>query len=148
MIRASRPVGGYGGRTVRDRKDADFPMAASKEGGERLTAMMPRRARALLFSTTLIALVLAGPASARRPGSRSELARIHGKIQFVGSFPDFKVQVVTAFPDLKVKRVASFPDSPGLWQVVDSFPDFKIQVVESFPDFKIQYVESFPGVAR
>ncbi len=85
------------------------------------------------------------PSSAARP-DRSQLARIHGKIQFVSSFPDYKVQVVTSFPDLKVKKVASFPDAPGKWQIVTSHPDFKIQIVNSFPDFKIQYVESFPGV--
>lgn len=81
-------------------------------------------------------------------GSKPNVSRIFGKIQFVESFPDFKVQVVDSFPDLKVKRVASFPDSPGKWQIVQSFPDFKIQIVSAFPDFKIQYVDSFPGVAR
>ena len=74
-----------------------------------------------------------------------EIARIHGKIQFVTSFPDYKVEVVTAFEDLRVQLVESFPDQPGEWQIVDSFPDYKIQIVESFPDFKVRYVDSFPG---
>ncbi len=71
---------------------------------------------------------------------------LHGKVQFVESFPDIKIQIVESFPDLKVKLVESFPDDCGEWQVVESFPDFKVQVVESFPDLKIQYVESFPGL--
>ena len=78
--------------------------------------------------------------------SKPDLSKIHGKIQFVTSFPDYKVQVVTSFPDLKVEKVNSFPDGPGKWQIVDSFPDYKIQIVDSFPDFKIEYVTSFPGV--
>lgn len=94
------------------------------------------------------ALYLTFPVSAERACSRSEVAQVYGKIQFVTSFPDYKVQVVNSFPDLKVLKVSSFPDAVGKWQVVESFPDFKIQIVESFPDFKIQYVESFPGLAR
>lgn len=75
-----------------------------------------------------------------------DLAKIHGKIQFVTSFPDYKVQVVDSFADLHVQKVTSFPDKPGKWQIVESFPDYKIQIVSSFPDFKIKYVTSFPGV--
>ena len=71
---------------------------------------------------------------------------LHGKVQFVESFPDIKIQFVESFPDIKVKLVESFPDDCGEWQVVESFPDFKVQVVESFPDIKVQYVESFPGM--
>lgn len=71
---------------------------------------------------------------------------LHGKIQFVKSFPDIKVQVVESFPDLKVEIVDSFPDECGEWQIVDSFPDLKVQIVESFPDIKIKFVESFPGL--
>jgi hypothetical protein len=70
---------------------------------------------------------------------------LHGKIQFVTSFPDVKVQFVESFPDVKVKFVNSFPDDCGEWQVVNSFPDIKVQIVESFPDIKIKVVESFPG---
>lgn len=72
--------------------------------------------------------------------------KLHGKIQFVNSFPDLKVQVVESFPDLKVKIVDAFPDECGKWQIVTSFPDIKVQVVESFPDIKIKFVESFPGL--
>lgn len=78
--------------------------------------------------------------------SKSEIAAVKGKIQFVDSFPDYKVQIVDSFPDLKVKKVTSFPDDTGEWQIVTSFPDFKIQIVTSFPDFKVKYVDSFPGL--
>lgn len=71
---------------------------------------------------------------------------LHGKVQFVTSFPDIKIQYVSSFPDIKVKFVSSFPDDCGEWQVVESFPDFKVQIVESFPDLKVQIVESFPGM--
>jgi hypothetical protein len=71
---------------------------------------------------------------------------LHGKIQFVESFPDLTVQVVQSFPDLKVKIVNSFPDDCGEWQIVDSFPDIKVKIVESFADIKIKFVESFPGI--
>lgn len=75
-----------------------------------------------------------------------DLARIHGRIQVVESFPDFRVKVVESFADLHVQVVDSFPDAPGKWIMVDSFPDHRIQFVESFPDFTIRYVSSFPGV--
>ncbi len=74
-----------------------------------------------------------------------DVAAIHGRIQFVTSFPDYKVKIVSSFADLHVKQVTSFPDAPGKWLIVDSFPDYKIQIVDSFPDFTIKYVESFPG---
>jgi hypothetical protein len=77
-----------------------------------------------------------------------DLSRIHGRVQFVTSFPDYRVKVVDSFPDLQVQMVTSFPDKPGQWQKVDSFPDFKVQIVDSFPDFTIQYVTSFPGPAK
>ena len=72
--------------------------------------------------------------------------KLHGKVQFVESFPDIKIQYVTSFPDIKVKFVSSFPDDCGEWQTVESFPDFKVQVVESFPDLKVKIVDSFPGM--
>ncbi len=74
-----------------------------------------------------------------------DVSAIHGRIQFVTSFPDYKVKIVDSFADLHVQMVESFPDDPGKWKVVESFPDYKIQIVESFPDFTIKYVESFPG---
>jgi hypothetical protein len=99
-----------------------------------------------------IAGVLAVLASFPRESSAGEqkvdVSRIHGRIQFVTSFPDYKVQVVSSFPDLKVQMVTSFPDKPGQWQKVDSFPDYKVQIVDSFPDFTIQYVDSFPGAGK
>jgi hypothetical protein len=72
--------------------------------------------------------------------------KLHGKVQIVNAFPDFKVQKVTAFPDLKVQEVNAFPDTCGKWQFVTAFPDFKIQYVTAFPDFKVQFVNAFPGV--
>jgi len=72
--------------------------------------------------------------------------KLHGKVQFVSSFPDIKIEYVESFPDIKVKFVTSFPDDCGEWQVVESFPDFKVQIVESFPDIKVKIVESFPGM--
>lgn len=71
---------------------------------------------------------------------------LHGKVEFVESFPDIKIQYVTSFPDIKVEFVDSFPDDCGEWQRVDSFPDFTVQIVQSFPDIKVQIVDSFPGM--
>ena len=72
---------------------------------------------------------------------------LHGKVEFVNSFPDLKIEFVTSFPDIKVKFVESFPDDCGEWQIVTSFPDFTVQVVDSFPDLKVEQVESFPGMS-
>ncbi len=72
--------------------------------------------------------------------------QLHGKVEFVDSFPDIKIEFVESFPDIKVKFVDSFPDDCGEWQKVTSFPDFKVQVVTSFPDLKVQKVSSFPGM--
>lgn len=105
------------------------------------TCTLRRNAALALCSAVLLAqggLIQAAPPA--------DLAAIHGKIQFVDSFPDYKVKVVESFADLHVQMVTSFPDRPGKWQVVTSFPDYKIQLVDSFPDFTIKYVQSFPGV--
>ena len=98
----------------------------------------------------LAAAVLTGGALlvVRADEKKVHVAKIHGRIQYVNSFPDYKAQAVTSFPDLRVEIVESFPDKPGQWQIVDSFPDYKIQMVNSFPDFTIQYVKSFPGPAK
>jgi hypothetical protein len=112
---------------------------------------MMRRDILLPFAIAgLIALVLLGPRGMETQAAekRVDVDRIHGRIQFVTSFPDYKVQVVNSFPDLKVQMVTSFPDKPGLWQKVDSFPDYKVQIVDSFPDFTVQWVNSFPGSAK
>lgn len=85
------------------------------------------------------------PAQPCKSIGKAEACRLHGKVKFVTSFPDYKIQIVNSFPDAKVKKVTAFPDKPGEWKVVDSFPDFTVQVVDSFPDFKVQYVDSFPG---
>ncbi|HEY8835807.1 MAG TPA: hypothetical protein VIM09_09505 [Chthoniobacterales bacterium] len=60
--------------------------------------------------------------SVRAGDKKVDVSKIHGRIQFVNSFPDYKVQAVT-----------SFPDAPGKWQIVESFPDYKIEMVDSFP---------------
>jgi hypothetical protein len=85
--------------------------------------------RATLILVMLLAL------AARAGDKKVDVSKIHGRIQFVQSFPDYKVQAVTSFPDLRV-------------QIVKSFPDYKIEMVNSFPDFKIQFVKSFPGPAK
>lgn len=72
--------------------------------------------------------------------------KLHGKVQFVDDFPDFKIQYVKHFPDLNVEFVDNFPNDCGEWQVVDQFPDFKVQVVEHFPDLKVKKVKHFPGM--
>ncbi|HKP02472.1 MAG TPA: hypothetical protein VJU77_03835 [Chthoniobacterales bacterium] len=101
------------------------------------------------YVTAIAIAALAFLALAVRAGDKKGAAsKVHGRIQYVTSFPDYKVQAVTSFPDLRVQIVTSFPDKPGMWQIVDSFPDYKIQMVNSFPDFTIQYVESFPGAAK
>ena len=100
-------------------------------------------ARSLATAALLALLILA----ARAGDKKVNVAKVHGRIQYVKSFPDYKVQAVTSFPDLRVQIVESFPNSPGQWQIVDSFPDYKIEMVDSFPDFKVQYVSSFPGPA-
>lgn len=108
---------------------------------------------AIAFTLALVSGVATARADAACPGPAPcdakeslDLARIHGRIQVVESFPDYRVKVVESFADLHVQVVESFPDKPGAWKMVDSFPDYRIQWVESFPDFTIKYVSSFPGV--
>jgi hypothetical protein len=103
-------------------------------------------------------LIPVGTAGTMQAGKREmDLSAIHGRIQFVNAFPDYKVKAVTALPDLRVKRVKALPNRPGEWQparavarrrpgIVDSLPDFKIQIVDALPDFTIQWVNAFPGV--
>jgi len=99
----------------------------------------------VLFTGSVVAVLLAVAPRVASAGDKPDVAAIHGRIQIVTSFPDYRVKVVDSFADLHVKVVDSFPDQPGLWQVVDSFPDYKIEIVDSFPDFTIRYVDSFPG---
>jgi hypothetical protein len=77
--------------------------------------------------------------------SRPDLSRIHGRIQYVAEFPDYRVEVVDSMADLEVAEVSALANGPGLWQVVDSFPDYRIQIVEAFGDFKIRFVNAFSG---
>jgi hypothetical protein len=63
--------------------------------------------RALLVFGALLAF------SIRAGDKKVDIAKVHGRIQFVDSFPDYKVQAVTSFPDLRVQIVTSFPDKPG-----------------------------------
>ena len=115
---------------------------------------MPMRIKLFLLSGLLLAgLPAVWPTASLMAGkdgkgTKPPVGKIHGRIQFVDSFPDFKVQQVSAFPDLRVQKVTAFPAGPGQWQIVDSFPDFKIQMVEAFPDFTVQFVDSFPGVGK
>src|SRR5437899_3162192 len=94
---------------------------------------------ALCVRYLAVAILLGALILVVRAGDKKvDVAKVHGRIQFVNSFPDYKVQAVTSFPDLHVQIVTSFPDKPGQWQIVDSFPDYKIEMVNSFPDFTIQ----------
>ena len=104
---------------------------------------------ALCVRSLAVAVLLAAPVLVVRGGDKKvDVSKIHGRIQYVNSFPDYKVQAVTSFADLHVQIVTSFPDKPGQWQIVDSFPDYKIEMVNSFPDFTIEFVTSFPGPAK
>ena len=103
-----------------------------------------RCVRFLLVAILLAALVLV----VRAGDKKVDVSKIHGRIQFVKSFGDYKVKAVTSFPDLRVEIVESHPSAAGQWQIVESFPDYKIQMVDSFPDFTIQFVKSFPGPAK
>jgi len=115
----------------------------------RLEARSPHRQDACATVKRATPILIALLAFSVRAGDKKvDVAKIHGRIQFVQSFPDYKVQAVSSFPDLRVQIVDSFPDKPGQWQIVDSFPDYKIEMVNSFPDFTIQYVKSFPGPAK
>jgi hypothetical protein len=100
--------------------------------------------RSLAVVLVLVTLALVVRASDKKV----DVSKIHGRIQYVQSFPDYKVQAVTSFADLHVQIVTSFPDKPGQWQIVESFPDYKIEMVNSFPDFTIEFVNSFPGPAK
>ncbi len=109
-----------------------------------------KRDSVLLFAiAAVLALVVSAlPVSSRAGEGKPDVSKIHGRIQFVSSFPDYKVQVVNSFADLRVQIVESFPDKPGRWQIVESFPDYKIQLVNAFPDFTVEYVKSFPGADK
>lgn len=107
----------------------------------------------MIFKLFLIILLIGSVSTRLKTEQQSEIIdcnykniQLHGKVQFVTSFPDIKIQIVSSFPDLKVQLVKSFPNNCGEWEIVESFPDFKVQIVESFPDLKVQYVESFPGI--
>jgi hypothetical protein len=71
---------------------------------------------------TALFLALLFAFSVRAGDKKVDVAKVHGRIQYVNSFPDYKVQAVTSFADLHVQIVTSFPDKPGQWQIVDSFP--------------------------
>jgi hypothetical protein len=109
---------------------------------------LPHRQDACATKRATVILILLLAFSVRASDKKVDVAKVHGRIQFVQSFGDYKVQAVSSFPDLRVQIVKSFPDAPGKWQIVESFPDYKIQMVDSFPDFKIQFVTSFPGPAK
>jgi hypothetical protein len=97
-----------------------------------------------------VGAALAGLVLVVRAGDKPkvDVSKIHGRIQVVKSFGDYKLKAVTSFPDLRVEIVESHPSAAGQWQIVESFPDYKIQMVDSFPDFTIQFVKSFPGPAK
>jgi hypothetical protein len=118
------------------------------EGSQRFWFLIRCARRGLgakfLAIAALLALLILG---VRAGDKKVNVSKVHGRIQYVKSFGDYKVQAVTSFPDLRVQVVESFPTSPGQWQIVDSFPDYKIEMVDSFSDFTVQFVSSFPGPA-
>jgi hypothetical protein len=119
------------------------------KGPSRLSSFLRRDLCALGVRSLAVVLVLVALVLVVRGGDKKvDVSKIHGRIQYVNSFPDYKVQAVTSFADLHVQIVTSFPDKPGQWQIVESFPDYKIEMVNSFPDFTIEYVTSFPGSAK
>ena len=105
-----------------------------------MTSRIPLPLSVLGLFATLQIMVVAGE-------KKVDPATVHGRIQIVKSFPDYKVKAVKSFPDLKVQVVKSFP-GPGKWMIVDSFPDFKIQLVESFPDFTVEFADGIPEQAK
>jgi hypothetical protein len=124
-------------------------MIESAKGRNRLSSLTRRDLCALWVRSLAVAVTLAALSLVvRASDKKADVSKIHGRIQYVNSFPDYKVQAVTSFPDLRVQIVTSFPDKPGQWQIVDSFPDYKIEMVNSFPDFTIEFVTSFPGPAK
>ena len=76
---------------------------------------------------------------------RPDFSKVHGRIQFVETLPDYKVKAVEDSADLRVQIVEDSPDAPGKWQVVNCSPDYRIQLVDSAADFTIQYVNRLSG---
>jgi len=108
---------------------------------------MKRRFLFLAVFAALLSLVALASQARAKEKKKLDPSTIHGRIQFVKSFPDYKVKAVTSFPDLKVKIVKSLPGS-GEWQIVESFPDYKIQLVQSFPDFTVEFADGVPDQAK
>ncbi|GEM_PF-1320513 len=77
--------------------------------------------------------------------SDARACELHGRVQFVEHFADYKIKYVRNFADADVTFVDTFPDKPGRWKVVSSFPDFTVQVVNTFPDFTVKRTQSSPG---
>jgi hypothetical protein len=123
-------------------------MAAPQNGAP--TNQTPAMQRSILLQFAAVCLIALPALFLRAAEKRKEKvdpSTIHGKIQFVKSFPDYKVKAVTSFPDLKVKIVKSQPGA-GEWQIVKTFPNFKIQLVETFPDFTVEFADGIPDAAK
>lgn len=112
---------------------------------EVIASLALQRRLLMSVSACLLGVAVGGRPSHAFAADKPDLTAIHGRIQVVTSFPDYRVKVVDSFADLHVQVVESFPDKPGRWQMVESFPDYKVEFVDSFPDFTIRYVDSFPG---
>jgi hypothetical protein len=115
-------------------------MGLTSHNGRNVSQRRGLCARSLAIAAMLALLLL----DVRAGDKKADVSKIHGRIQYVKSFPDYKVQAVTSFPDLRVEIVESFPNSPGKWQIVDSFPNYKIEMVDSFPDFTVQFGKQLP----
>ena len=72
---------------------------------------------------------------------------LHGRVQVVSSFADFRVEVVNSNPDLYVEVVTHITSSPecGEWEFVDHNPDFTVEFGPN-ADFSITYVTRSPGI--
>jgi hypothetical protein len=63
-------------------------------------------ARSLAIAALLALLILA----VRAGDKKLNVSKVHGRIQYVKSFPDYKAKEVKSFPDLKVENHAEFPE--------------------------------------
>src|SRR6188768_3960802 len=61
-------------------------------------------AKSFAIAALSILIILA----VRAGDKKVDVSKVHGRIQYVKSFPDYKVQAVTSFPDLRVQVVESF----------------------------------------
>jgi len=54
-------------------------------------------------------LVLLSAFAVGAEDKKVHVAKVHGRIQYVNSFPDYKIEMVNSFPDFTIQYVKSFP---------------------------------------